>query len=170
MKHFFVLILLLGLCPILSFGQFRILEEGDAPYYSDSGAGIGEVIFSYRVTYGEYPRDKADLLDFHSNSYRKHVYGDCYMDRAVAESKEWERSVIKNEENIYSVSGDTCSFYFAEEKLTIQCAGGLKELLKTDYDSYRNWIKTCCYDVNGRYLESSKYDSYSGTICFIDWI
>ena len=152
-------------------GQIRYIAEDGKDYKVHDQMqweGLPDYIFSYRTAYGRYPDDKQDLLDFcleiarfdsdHSISYNWEIVDmRAYTDenlRAIYLAKRDSvlTELINDSRNELTVSGDTCLFSLAEERGTIQCVGGPEDLLKYDYDDFRSWIGSSCYDKDGRLL------------------
>lgn len=139
--------------PLSSVGQVRVVEEDGRSYDCAGGGGVGDVIFAYRVVYDRYPHSKKELLVFLKKEYT-YNYSDSLINSIVSKRKDAQIREIKNHKNKLSASGDTCFFYIAANKSVIQCVAGVKSLLDTDYDAFRSWIHTCCYDKKGRYIAS----------------
>lgn len=155
MKKLLFLTTLLFMLPLSSGGQVRLIEEDGAFYDCLGNGGVGDVIFSYRVIYGRYPHNKRELLAFLSAGDERMIEG------AIVERKTALMKQIKNRKNRLSTSGDSCSFCMADEKITIQCTGGMKELLNTDYEAFRFMTQASCFDRKGRYKPSLYAESPS---------
>lgn len=153
MRRFFLSVLLLSAFCLPSVGQIlRIEKNGET---SDSRGGVGDLLFLYRNIYGRYPGDKDVLLDFlwEKSDYEDVAFGqDSLVTRYLAMRDRALVEQIKDRGNIYTVSGDTCSFFIAKEKYTIQCMGDAAALQKYDYDLFRSWIRSRAYDKDGKHI------------------
>ena len=159
-KTWMILILLLSIS-FSSYGQFRWIQGNGESEVSDYGGAIGEILFSYRSIYGRYPNDKAEVLSFHADKYQVVDYGDKTLNRIIAKKKKKEARLLKDKNNVYTVFGDTCSFHFSKQKLTLQCVGGVEELLHTNYDAFRRWCFSLYYNSEGRIINSLSSESPS---------
>ncbi len=157
MKRLLLIILFAFSISVSSHAQARIVNKNGTFYKSDRD-DFCSIVFRFRVIYDRYPSDKAELLDFHKRASR-FDYGDRVMNSYYARINEQITKIIKSDKNIYSVSGDTCSFYLSELDRTIQWAGGMKELLRTEnYLARVLYVHPCCLDRKGRVLWSFFYD------------
>lgn len=154
-----------------SLGQIRyITEDGEIykVYDQSQWEGLPHFIFSYRTIFGRYPDDKQALLDF-CLEMTKLISDNClsfdweivdmrtYADESLRAKYLAKRDsvlteLINDNRNELTVSGDTCLFSIAKERGTIQCVGGPEDLQKYDYDDFRSWIGSSCYDKEGRPL------------------
>lgn len=147
-----VALLLVSFC-LPSIGQIRVIDEKGKVYDGFGGGpfNLGEELFRYRVINGRYPDDKRRLLDFILDKDRYESIDSVYLDYFITQNKLYTK-VIRNRKNKLTVSGDTCLFYIAKERCTIQCIGGVAELQKYDSDQFHFWNFSRCYDKNGKYL------------------
>ena len=156
MKKFFLLVLLLSaFCPP-SFAQIRFIDENGEVYDGLSGGivSLGEEIFRYRVIYGRYPKDKKELHDFCLDKNRYDAADSVsFLDQIEMKHKAYSKWT-KARRNKLTVSGDTCTFYIADERCAYQCIGGLAELQKEDYREFRNYAFARSYDRDGKVLWS----------------
>lgn len=120
-------IFLISLFP--SFGQSVSIDQ-DGKMVACFG-DISDWLLQFRLIYDRYPNDKGELLEY------------------LAEDGEFV-----NTKDILTVSGDTCSFYIAKECVTVQCIGGARNLIKSDYMTFRYLVRSCCFDKNGKLIPS----------------
>ena len=163
MKKVFLLVLLLSAFCLPSFGQIRyvgqirFIDENGEVYGAGGIVNLGEEIFLYRVIYGRYPKDKKELHDFCLEKYR-YVVETADSDIGVLYQFELKHKAYskwtKARRNKLTVSGDTCTFYIADERCAYQCIGGLAELQKEDYREFRNYAFARSYDRDGKVLWS----------------
>lgn len=151
MKRLLFIVLLSSSFCLPTIGQIRFIDkDGEA---IDCSGGIGDAIFDFRVIYGRYPKDKKELLEYHLDAvkYESKLYdSSIYHYRAMEHNAVTKE--INNKRNRLTVSGDTCSFYIAKERGTIQCIGGLANLQRYNYDLFQSWIRSRFYDKNGKHL------------------
>ena len=153
MRRIFLIVLLIFVVYLPSFGQILIINNSGKS--CDISGGVGELIFLFRSKYGRYPVDKNALHDFlvERSDYEHEVYdGDSLVTNYLAIRDSAIEEQIKDNKNIYKVSGDTCSFFIAKDNCTIQCIGGVDELQKYDYDMFQSWIRSSVFDRKGKYL------------------
>ena len=164
MKKVVLLVLMLSAFCLPSKGQmFIIYEDGEIVNNTGGGmgylAGIADTMFDFRVTYGRYPKNKKELLDYdlsvvkndsgvldYSNYYS--IYGLRAQEMMMVTKQ------IKNWRNKYTVSGDTGTFYVAKDKCTIQCIGGAAEMQIYDNGGFQGWSRSRFYDKDGKCLWS----------------
>ena len=160
MKRIAGLVLLIILFSFPSNAQIRVIE-GDGTVYDGSGGGpfnLGEEIFRYRAICGRYPNTKRELLDFLLDKRRIESVDSVFLDYILMQNKVLAKE-IKRHANKLTVSGDTCTFFIAKTKCTIQCMGGVAELQKYDSDQFQFWAGPQCYDKKGKYLWSLDVDT-----------
>ena len=155
MKRVLLIVLLILSCCLPSAGQIFVIDE-QGKVYSDAVVGpfdLGEEIFRYRVINGRYPDDKKALLDFIMDKER--VDGEDSVALSYFDERNRVFSkLVKERRNKLTVSGDTCSFYVAEDRYTFRCIGGVAGLQKYDTDEFRMWTGSRFYDKNGKFLWS----------------
>ena len=181
MKRVISIILLMTVFCLPSFGQIReIYDDGEVceHYGGDIFFSLGEAMFSYRVVYGRYPDEKQTLLDYFlevSKDEYDHFKTDSTIIRMLAERDSILTVDLNAPENVLTVTGDTCTFFYARatreitflpelddtvgvavvRKLSaVQSIGGPVEQQKKDYDSFRMWAHSLAYDKNGKCLWS----------------
>ena len=162
-----------------SFGQIReIYDDGEIfeDYNGDLFLSLGDAMFSYRHVYGRYPGDKKTLLDFFlelvKDDYDYYAYADSTLFKLFAERDSILTVDLSAPENVLTISGDTCTFFYAratreytfyeiddtvavKRKLSaIQCIGGPIEQQIKDNDSFRMWARSRAYDRNGKCIWS----------------
>ena len=155
MRRVFLFVLLICAFCLPSTGQILYIDNNGETY--DSREGVGDLIFSYRNIYGRYPGDKDVLLEFlrETSDYEYGVSNkDSLITGHIAMRDSALVELIKDSENIYTVSADTCSLFIAKEKYSIRCIGGAAELQKYDYDRFRSWIRSRAYDKDGKHIRS----------------
>lgn len=154
MKKIFLLVLLLSAFCLPSFGQIRFIDENGEVYSAGGIVNLGEEIFLYRVIYGRYPKDKKELHDFCLDNNRYDAADSIgFLDQIELRRKVYSKWT-KARRNKLTVSGDTCTFYIANERCAYQCIGGLAELQKEDYREFRNYAFARSYDRDGKVLWS----------------
>lgn len=155
----FVAILIIISC-LPSFGQMRVFDNNGKEYYAYGGIGnLAEELFLYRDIYGQYPNDKNILLDFVLSKDRFDSKDSLmFLDQISITRKRLTR-LLKNRKNRLTVSHDTCSFFIAKTRTTIQCYGGVAELQKSDSYLFRRWTYSRFFDKNGCCLWSFSSES-----------
>lgn len=147
----FTILLLFSVC-ISSSGQVRVYDgSGEALYAFGGIANIADELIIYRDLYGHYPDDKKTLVDFIRDNARYKGTDRSFKDQVAARKRMLTR-LVKNRENEYFVSRDTCLFHIAETGVTIQCSGGVAELQKYDSFMFRHWTVSRFFDKNGHIL------------------
>ena len=153
MSRVYLIALLILMFNLPSFGQILIIHDNGETH--DLSGGVGELIFLYRNIYGHYPSDKNILYDFlmERSDYVHEVYNlDSLITNYFALRDSAIVEQIKDSQNVYKVSGDTCSFFIAKYDCTVRCIGGTNELQKYDYDRFRSWTRSHFFDRNGKFL------------------
>ena len=151
MKKIVLLVLMLSAFCLPSKGQRLIVyEDGEKEHCF---GGIADALFDFRIIYGRYPNDKKEFLDFHLDAvkYDSEVIDYSIFIPRAAEMKMVTKQ-IKNKRNKLTVSGDTCSFYIAKERCTVQCIGGTAEMQIYYNDNFRAWIRSRFYDKEGKHI------------------
>ena len=158
MKRVVLLVLMLSAFCLPSKGQRLIVyEDGEKEHCF---GGIADALFDFRIIYGRYPNDKKEFLDFHLDAvkYDSEVIDYSIFIPRAAEMKMVTKQ-IKNRRNKLTVSGDTCSFYIAKERCTVQCIGGTAEMQIYYNDNFRAWIRSRFYDKEGKHIWSLDEES-----------
>ena len=164
MKKAVLLVLMLSAFCLPSKGQMFIIYE-DGEIVNNTGgcmgylAGIADTMFDFRVTYGRYPKNKKELLDYDLSMVKNDSgvldYSNYYSIYGLrAQEMMMVTKQIKNWRNKYTVSGDTGTFYVAKDKCTIQCIGGAAEMQIYDNGGFRGWSRSRFYDKDGKCLWS----------------
>ena len=135
-----------------SIGQVRYIEKSGETYNALGVDGIGDLLFRYRNTYGRYPKDKKDLLDFLLDKDRYDGVDSLYYHNYLTIRNKDLSKEINGRKNKLTVSGDTCLFFNAREKSVTQCIGGSAELQKEDSYRFRFWIGSFFFDKRGKCL------------------
>lgn len=158
-KALSVFLLLFSVC-LSSIGQVSVTDESGMIYDPFGGAAnIENELVLYRDIYGQYPNDKKALLNFIKNKERYNSADSLlYLDQISFRNKSLSK-LVKKRRNRYVVSEDTCSFYIAKTRTTIQCIGGVEELQKSDSYMFRLWTFSRFFDKNGNSLLSLSSES-----------
>ena len=75
---------------------------------------IGGLISYFRCVYDRYPKSKEELLQFHIEEC---MYEPFDMHRPYVTDRELSR-IIRNKNNVLQVSGDSCSFFIKDYKIS----------------------------------------------------
>lgn len=152
MKRVISIILLMTAFCLSSFGQIFIIDKQGKVYDGAGGPlNLGEELFLYKDIIGRYPNDKDALLDFILDKDRYNSVDSVHLDYYKTQQQFYIKT-IKKHRNKLTTAGDTCSFYIAKERYTIQCTGGVAQLQNYDSDMFRAWRRSNFYDKNGKYL------------------
>ena len=154
MRRLFLVYLLVVFC-LPAFGQIRVIDKDGKTYDAFGGIGnIAEELLLYRDIYGLYPNDKTILLDFILDENRYDNTDSLLFPEQISIKNKALIKLINSRKNRLTVSNDTCSFYIAKTKTTIQCIGGVAELQKSDSYMFRVWTFSRLFDKNGLYIHS----------------
>ena len=150
-----LIVILISLLCLPSVGQVRVIEKDETEYAAIGEVGnLGEELLLYREIYGQYPKDKDTLIDFIMDECRyKSIDSLSYLNLIEKRRKRFIK-LLKNRNNRYSTTGDTCSFYISKTRSTLQCVGGIAEMQKSDSYLFRIWTFSRFYDYYGNHLWS----------------
>lgn len=160
MKKVLLVVSFISTFCLSSIGQIRIVDKTGRTYNTSGGiTNLAEELVLYRDIYGQYPDDKGILLDFILNEERyDRTDSLLYLDQISVRRKTFTK-LLKNRRNKLTVSRDTCSFYIAKTRTTIQCIGGVAELQLLDSYMFRRWTFSRFYDKDGNYLQALTSES-----------